>query len=123
VKRRSRRPPKGKLATAQDLAKINFEPWKWTPDMREDELLPIKRIWSVLAYRPAWLVRVMLRTRDELIDMYEKVDYEDVDKMMTSILQASQSLKQTLHMLNASYVRILAVAAAHATGKFKGVDA
>jgi hypothetical protein len=43
MKRRSRRPPKGKLATAQDFAKINFEPWKRTPDMRQDELLPSDR--------------------------------------------------------------------------------
>jgi hypothetical protein len=45
--------------------------------------------------------------------------------MMTSIAQASESLKWITHMVDTAYVRILASASAHlaAGGKFKGVDA
>ena len=56
---------------------------------------------------------------------HAKVDHDSIGEMMTSIAQASESLKWITHMVDTAYVRILASAGAHlaAGGKFKGVDA
>jgi hypothetical protein len=118
-----KRSPKDKLATAQDCARIDFEPWKRTPDMAKDELIPSDNALARFGVPARLACAVVFRTRDELIDMYDKVDYEEVDKMMTSISEASEGLKQILTMLDAAYIRLLAAASAHATNRLEGVDA
>ena len=48
---------------------------------------------------------------------HAKVDHDSIDEMMTSIAQASESLKWITHMVSSASAHLAA------GGKFKGVDA
>ena len=56
---------------------------------------------------------------------HAKVDHDSIDEMMTSIAQASESLKWITHMVDTDMCAFSASASAHlaAGGKFKDVDA
>jgi hypothetical protein len=78
--------------------------------LKEGELIPSNDTLVSLGVTARVACAIMLRTRDELVDMH---DHDSIDEMMTSIDQASESLKWITHMVDTAYVRILTSASAH----------
>ena len=115
---------RGKSAKLRDLAKIDWKPWRRTPDMKPTELRPSYETTDHIGVGCRVAYGIMLRTRAQLVAMHGKVKHEHVDEMMAHLAETEEWLKATAHMVEAAYVRVLAsAAAAHTQGiKFKGVD-
>lgn len=119
-----KRKPAGKLATVEDLAKVDFKPWKREKGMKKGELIPSDRQLVDCGVAARLAYAVMLMPRAGLIAMHAKAEHDHVDQMMANISSTAEWLKGVVYMLDTAYLRILASAAAHdkAGGKFKGVD-
>jgi hypothetical protein len=111
----------GKLASVQDYAKVDWKPWKRSPDMQPGELFPPDKIMRDMGITARLAYGVMLRTRDELIGMYKNVDLDAIDEMMTCFGTCSEQLKTIVSMIDAAHARVLAAASAHvmASGEVK----
>jgi hypothetical protein len=112
---------KGKLATARDVAKLNWKPWKRSPDMSSTEFVPSREITDALGITARIAYGIMLKSRADLIEMQKTIEHETVDELMGNLAQASEDLKALASMVDQAYVRILASASRHAVngGKFK----
>jgi hypothetical protein len=87
VKRK--RKPHGKIADLRDYAKINWDPWKRESRHGADRAPALRRengrarrVSARLAYG------IMLRTREQLIELHANLDHEVVDKMMADLSPA-----------------------------------
>jgi hypothetical protein len=120
-----RGPRKGKLATYRDLAAMDFKAWKRPRGMKPGQLIPSDTDFQRCGVSARLAYAIMLRTRDELIDMHKRVDHAHVDQMMTNIFETTEWLKTVVALLDMAYMRVLASASANLVrkGKFKGVAA
>jgi hypothetical protein len=119
------RKSRGKPATWRDIAKLDFTPLTRTADMKPNELIPADATLQSCGVPARLAYAVMLRTREELIEMHGKLDHDYVDKMCASFAGTAETLKAIVAMLDAAYLRVLASASARIVrkGKFKGVPA
>jgi hypothetical protein len=119
VKKRS-----GKPASIRAFAKIDWKPWRRTPDMRPTELMPSRETTDHIGVGCRVAYGIMLRTRAQLVAMHGEVEHAHVDEIMGHLAETDEWLKATAHMVEVAYLRVLAsAAAAYAQGvKFKGVD-
>lgn len=104
--------PTGKLATMRDYAKIDWKPWVREPGMGPTELVPSADVMQSLGVTGRLAYSIMLRTRDELIDMHTKVDHDTVDALMTDLADGLEILKGIAAMIDGAYMRTLAAACA-----------
>jgi hypothetical protein len=109
---------RGKLATAKDLAKVDWKPWKSDPDAISGEMMHKLGVSARLAYA------TVLQSRAKLIEMHKTMNHEDVDELMAGLAQAFEKFKMIAAMIDTAYVRILAAGERHALngGKFKFRD-
>jgi hypothetical protein len=115
---------RGKSAKLRDFAKIDWKPWRRTPDMRPTELMPSRETTDHIGVGCRVAYGIMLRTRAQLVAVHGEVEHEHVDEIMGHLAETEEWLKATAHMVEVAYLRVLAsAAAAHTQGiKFKGVD-
>jgi hypothetical protein len=113
-----------KSAKLRDFAKIDWKPWRRTPDMRPTELMPSRETTDHIGVGCRVAYGIMLRTRAQLVAMHGEVEHEHVDEIMGHLAETEEWLKATAHMVEVAYLRVLAsAAAAHIQGiKFKRVD-
>jgi hypothetical protein len=118
-----KRPRKGKLATLDDFAAIDWKPWKRPKELRPGELLPHndKLLACGVSGRAAFAI--MLQSRKQLIEMHATLDHGTVDQIMADLASSAEMLKGVVYMIDAAYMRVLASAAAYdkAGRQFKGV--
>jgi hypothetical protein len=116
-----RRKRSGRLATKRDYAKLDWKPWKRSPDMSSTEFIPSREITDELGITARIAYGFMLRSRAELIEMHKTIKHEAEDELMGKLAQASEDFKALASMVDQAYVRILASASKHALngGKFK----
>jgi hypothetical protein len=119
-----KRKPRGKLATWRGIAKVDFKPWTRTPDMQPTELIPSNATLQSCALPARMAYAIMLRTKEQLIEMHGKVEHEDIDNMMDDLSNTAEKLKSIVAILDTAYTRMLVSASARmiSKGKFKGVD-
>jgi hypothetical protein len=119
VPRKKRR---GRLATARDVAKLDWKPWKRSSDMSPTELIPSRKVMDALGLTARIAYSIMLRSRADLIEMHKTIEHEAVDELMGNLAEASEELKGLASMVETAYMRVLASAARHAVngGKFAG---
>jgi hypothetical protein len=115
---------RGTSAKLRDFAKIDWRPWRRTPDMRPTELMPSREMTDRIGIGCRLAYGLMLRTRNQLIAMHGEVEHEHVDEMMGHLAETEEWLKATARMVEMAYLRVLASAAAAYTKgiKFKGVN-
>jgi hypothetical protein len=53
--------PKGKLATARDVAKLDWSPWKRDPEMNSGEMFPSRKTTDDLGVTARIAYAIMLR--------------------------------------------------------------
>ncbi|MGD9837700.1 MAG: hypothetical protein AB7U74_07665 [Afipia sp.] len=118
-----KRKPRGRIATMRDYAKISFEPWTRGPEMKPGELIPSNEALLNCAIPSRMAYAVMLRTKKQLVDMFDEIDLEHIDNMMASIADAAERLKSIVCMLEAADMRLLVAASANqiAKGKAQGL--
>jgi hypothetical protein len=116
--------PRGKLATMRDYAKIDWKPWRRTPDMGPTDLIPSRETTDKIGLDCRIAYGLLLRTRKQLIAMHGDMEHEHLDVMMGCLHGTAEWLKATAYMVEIAYVRVLASAsAAYVQGiKFKGID-
>lgn len=105
------------------IAKIDFQAWTRDPGMGPNELLPSNETLLNAAVPARLAYSIMLKTREQLIEMHGKIEHQQVDEMMAAFAAAGEKLKAIAYMVEGAYARVLASAAPHnqRKGKFKGV--
>jgi hypothetical protein len=116
VQKRRRR---GKLATLRAYAKANFDPWQRDRDMNSKELLPSNQTLLNCGVPARIAYAMMLKSKEELIEMFDKLELEDIDSMMASIVESAETLKAIASMLEMADTRMLVAACARELGKRK----
>ena len=102
----------GKPATMRDYATIDFKPWAQVTGKGPNEFIPTVDEWKFYGINCRMAHAICLKTREDLIEMYGKAEYETVDALMAGILQTGEALKELVQMCEAAYARGLASAAA-----------
>src|SRR5687768_6008730 len=77
-----KRKPRGKVATLNDYAKVDFKPWTRDPGMGEGELIPSDETLRSCGVPCRIAYAILLKTRAELIAMHGKVEIEQIDMML-----------------------------------------
>lgn len=116
--------PKEKLATPDDIADIDFTPWKRDPSLGEKGLFPPQNDMSGAGVVARMSYALMLMDKTELVAMHGKVDHKHLDAMMGDMMHNAEFLKAIAQMIEQAYLRVLAAAAYKALrtrGKFKGI--
>ena len=116
VRKRKRR---GRLATMRDYARVNFEPWSRDADMHPDELIPSDKTLTRCGIPARLAYAIMLRTKNDLVDMFDKVELEHIDAMMTSLVDSAETLKAVVSILETAYLRVLVAGSASEINKSK----
>jgi hypothetical protein len=108
---------RGKLATAKNLAKLDWKPWKRDPDALSGKMMHELGVSARLAY-------ATFQSRAKLIEIHKRMNHEDVDELMANLAQACEKFKAIASIIDQAYVRILAAGERHALsgGKFKFRD-
>jgi hypothetical protein len=102
-----RRKHRGKIATARDCSKMDFEPWHRTPDMQPDELVPSNEVLREFGVYARMAYAIMLRTKPELMEMPNTLDEDKVENMMANLLSTAEEMKQIVSMIESAYMRML----------------
>jgi hypothetical protein len=113
---------RGRPAKLRDYAKIKWKPWRRTPDMKPDELLPSREMTDRIGVVCRLAYGVMLRTRQQLIATHSNAENEHIDQMMAHLAETGEWLKGMAYMVEAAYLRVLASAAAAHIKGVEGVD-
>jgi hypothetical protein len=113
---KSRRRKTG-LIRAGSLAKVNWKPEKPEPN---GKLLPSFKDWDNAGATARMAHALLLRTRDQLTDMHQKVDHKAIHEMMVQFSNTSEILKATITMIETAACRVITSACTHhvAGGKF-----
>ena len=53
---------------------------------------------------------IMLRSKEELVELHGELDHESVDQMMADLARTAEVLKQITAMVETAYLRVLASA-------------
>jgi hypothetical protein len=110
----------GKLATMRDYAAIDWKPWKRTEGMRPTELCPSAQTMATLGISARVAFGIMLKTREELIDMHKNLEHATVNEIMERLMEAESYAKDITAMIRSATARILAAGCKHQLtgGKF-----
>ena len=109
VKSRKR---KGPLATMEDYAAVDFEPWEAeTPIPPSVEDLMAWGTNARIAYQ------TLTRTKPQLIEMVDQLDDEVLDNLMACLADATERFKAMVLVCDMAYQRILVAASAHEVAK------
>jgi hypothetical protein len=116
-----RRKRTGKLATERDFAKLDWKPWKHPPDLSPSELLPSHETMETVSITARIAYSIMLKSREELIEMHKAIEHEVMDELMGKLAQATEDFKALASICDQAYAHILAAGSRHAVsgGKFK----
>jgi hypothetical protein len=111
----------GRLASAKDLAKMNWKPWKHTagkPFPPSPETMERHALSARLAYV------IMLKSKAALMKVHQDLEHEAMDELMGGLAQATEKFKALASMCDQAYLRILVAGSKHALagGKFKFQD-
>jgi hypothetical protein len=120
-----RRRRAGKLATERDFAKLDWKPWKHPPDLSPSEPLPSRETMETVSITARIAYSIMLKSREELIEMHKAIEHEAMDELMGKLAQAAEDLRRSRRYAIRTYVHILAAGSKHAVsgGKFKFKEA
>jgi hypothetical protein len=120
-----RRKPRGEPATLKDWARVEFTPLAPDKDRNPKETFPPTDATLLSCGFPARMAyATMLRTKEELIDGFNKLDGEDIDKTLTCMAEAAETLKAIVYVLDSAHTRVLVAASAQeiAKGKARGAS-
>jgi hypothetical protein len=98
------KPPtkKGKAATPEQWAALEFEPW--TKGDKEKELFGGEN-WHRHGVSVRFAYCLMLMSRKEMIDLHGEIDHEQMDDLFANIASAAEFLKSTVAMMEAVTLR------------------
>ena len=101
-----------KPATMRDYAKIDFEPWKDERRKPGEKFPPTPETLDNCGVSARLAYVTMLRTKDELIGMFDELPIEVIDEMMTGFQVTAEQLKAVVLTIDIAYARLLVAASA-----------
>ncbi len=96
------------LATPEDIAKIDWKPWKRDKSLGKAGLFPGDKEMINCAVAARMSYAVMLMEKKALVAMHGKVEHQHVDTMMGQMMDSAEMLKGVAKMIEAAYLRVLA---------------
>jgi hypothetical protein len=91
--------------------------------MRPGELIPADKVLLDCGIPARLAYATMLRTKAQLVKMFDEVEIEHIDSMLASYCETAERLKAIVSMLDTAYLRILVAGSAHVIekGKAQGI--
>lgn len=111
-----KRKSRGKLATLNDYAKTNFEAWK---PRKDGQFFPTANQIDLIFTSGRIAHGLLLKSRDELIEVYNKIDADLGERILADIFQAAETAKALAQMMEAAETRFLVAGSAAEMSKKK----
>lgn len=112
------------LATPEQIAALDWKPWKRDKSLGKTGLWPSDKEMVNCAIAARMSYAVMLMEKKALVKMHGKVEHKHLDAMMGQMMDSAEMLKGVASMIEGAYMRVLASAsfkALHTRQQFKGV--
>lgn len=103
-----RRVPKKEQATVHDYAEAKWKPWRRSPGMHPNDLLPSKVTIQAVIAGGRLAFATNLKTKRELVAMLDSLQPAAGDALMTNIINAAEAAKTIANMCETAYARLLA---------------
>jgi hypothetical protein len=103
----SRSEAKGEPATNEQMAKMDFSPWK--KDDR-DLIAFGGEHWHNQGIHARFAYAVMLMSKKEMIEFHRDIDHDQIDLLFANLFETAEFLKYTAGMMESAYARLLASA-------------
>jgi hypothetical protein len=91
---------------SDQLSKLNFEPWAPEPD---NNLIPSPELLKDIGKSARLAHAMLLRSRDELVAMHEKLECAEIDVMISLLDDARKKAGALAAMIDEAYSRVLIV--------------
>jgi hypothetical protein len=88
------------------LSKLDFQPWTPEPD---NKLIPSPELLKDIGKSARLAHAVLLRPRDELVAMHEKLECAEIDVMISLLNDARKKAGALAAMIDEAYSRVLIV--------------
>jgi hypothetical protein len=105
----SRSEAKGESATNEQMAKMDFSPWK-----KDDRDLAAfgDEHWNSQGMHARFAYAVMVMSKRQMIEFHRDIDGDQIDLLFANLFETAEFLKYTAGMLESAYARLLASACA-----------
>jgi hypothetical protein len=105
----SRSEAKGEPATEEQMAKIDFSPWK----KNDSDLTTFGgEHWHSQGIHARFAYALMLMSKKEMIEFHRDIDQDQIDLLFANLFEGAEFLKYTAGMMESAYARLLSSACA-----------
>lgn len=96
------------VATVSNMASMKFKPWP-----KPSKLEPSSQLMYELGITARVAHAVMQRSKEQLIDMFEELDFKSACELFAALQTTGEALESLAGMVKAAELRVLVAATAH----------